>query len=60
MMWNWFAKMLAKNERPKRKKVLVDIPYEFHMGNLRSHRANPHLETQDMEEQDSEHQVNNK
>ncbi|MFB2686262.1 hypothetical protein ACE02B_13755 [Shewanella mangrovisoli] len=30
MMWNWFTKMLGKDERPKRKKVLVDIPYEQH------------------------------
>ncbi|MCG9962497.1 MAG: hypothetical protein ACRDCT_06005 [Shewanella sp.] len=30
MMWNWFIKMLGKDERPKRKKVLVDIPYEQH------------------------------
>lgn len=29
-MWNWFTKMLGKDERPKRKKVLVDIPYEQH------------------------------
>ncbi|MGL5358347.1 MAG: hypothetical protein ACRDBI_01305 [Shewanella sp.] len=30
MMWNWFTTMLGKDERRKRKKVLVDIPYEQH------------------------------
>lgn len=29
-MWNWFIKMLGKDERPKRKKMLVEIPYEQH------------------------------
>ncbi len=30
MMCNWFTKMLSKDERPKRKKVLVEIPFEQH------------------------------
>ncbi|MDT3320031.1 hypothetical protein Q4Q52_09630 [Shewanella sp. SP1S2-4] len=30
MMWNWFIKMLGRDEQPKRKKVLVDIPFEQH------------------------------
>ena len=30
MMWNWFTKMLGKDERPKRKKMLVEIPFEQH------------------------------
>jgi len=34
MMWNWFSKMLGKDSRPKRKKVLVDIPYEQHSFSL--------------------------
>ncbi|ABN62276.1 hypothetical protein Q4Q54_15750 [Shewanella sp. SP2S2-4] len=30
MMWNWFTKMLGRDEQPKRKKVLVEIPFEQH------------------------------
>ncbi|QYJ80709.1 hypothetical protein [Shewanella acanthi] len=30
MMWNWFTNLLGINERPKRKKVLIDIPFEQH------------------------------
>ncbi|MCP3130393.1 hypothetical protein [Shewanella sp. KJ2020] len=42
MMWNWFIKMLGKDERSKRKKVLVDIPYEQHrfsLDNFARHRT---------------------
>lgn len=34
MMWNWFRKMLGKDGRSKRKKVLVDIPFEQHSFSL--------------------------
>lgn len=30
MMWNWFTKMLGKDEQQKRKKVLIEIPFEQH------------------------------
>ncbi|MCL1091115.1 hypothetical protein L2744_16205 [Shewanella profunda] len=34
MMWNWFRKVFGKTEQPKRKKVLVDIPFEQHSFSL--------------------------
>ncbi|MCL1059065.1 hypothetical protein L2729_13885 [Shewanella gelidimarina] len=30
MMWNWLSKKLAGTEKPLRRKVEVDIPYEQH------------------------------
>ncbi|MGL4712248.1 MAG: hypothetical protein ACRCWP_06700 [Shewanella sp.] len=30
MMWNWFIKMLGKDEQRKRNKVQINIPFEQH------------------------------
>lgn len=40
MMWNWFSKLLGKHQQPKRKKVIVDIPYAQH-GFSMGHFARP-------------------
>ncbi|GIU05952.1 hypothetical protein TUM4261_08710 [Shewanella sp. c952] len=30
MMWNWLSKKIARTERPQRRKVDIDIPFEQH------------------------------
>lgn len=49
MMWNWFSKIFGKGERSKRKKVLINIPYEQHRVSLDNFVDNrPKLDTDDV------------